>query len=172
RNPCCMQTRCLVLPPGVRVRLKLVVLVPADSTQPQCGHGLPPESRARHSETGSRSVSLGEPLDPPAGGSARRVNGERRESPLPAFFYFPLALRVLRRAAFPLSPLWFAGAQSGCGRDPQGSDRTPKISGQNSQTLRLLPPDGLTGWALSNPDAVVRTRPRRPAVLVPRFPNR
>jgi hypothetical protein len=48
--------------------------------------------------------------------------------------------------------LWFERDRSGSDRDPRGYDRTPNVSGKNSQSLGLTTPVQLTAPYRSDPD--------------------
>jgi hypothetical protein len=58
----------------------------------------------------------------------------------------------LRRSGRRPHYLQFDREHSGCERNPQGRTRTPKVSGQNSQSLGLTPPQELTLPSRSHPE--------------------
>jgi hypothetical protein len=92
----------------------------------------------------TKSVRLGELTDPDTSNSATRVYAKRREKDLAAFFYIPCPHKVMRSGHLSAGALWFARDHSGCERNPRCYTRSPKVSGQNSQTLRLTGTQELT----------------------------
>jgi hypothetical protein len=106
---------------------------------------------ARILEKISRSVTIGELNEAVAEAADTPVNANRRRRPVPAIRVFSLIPSGLRRL---LGVRGLSGSREivrGCGRDPQGYVRTPNVSPQNSQTLRLTDPIRLTTLSRSGP---------------------
>lgn len=85
------------------------------------------------------------------------VTRKRRESLLSPFDTFSLFCKGFRQHALRVKTLCFGREPLGCERNPQGSSRCPRLSVQNSQSLKLPPLEKLPARFLSHPEMEYRT---------------